>query len=358
MVRGLSVTGPSAGVGVAATDAALEEVRIHDTGGHGIDVIAQLSPTSLALRTVLVEGATELGVLVAGATVTLGSTSVRATRANDGGFLGVGVFARAGDGSQALEVPSVVLGDGVLLEDHFGAALSLSGAELAFTRSLVRDIVPQAGDDQAGFGIFGLPDPGTELPSTMALDQVVVERTHVGGVVMLEGELTAARLTVTDVLPNPSTPTSGAGVVFQLGSTGGASGAVSDSLIVRARGAGVLVAASDATVEGTRIVDSLPYDSEASFGDGVLVAAFDEQASLVLGGSRIEGSERAGVASFGGSVVIGDTMLDCNSIDLNGQDLGGTFSFEDLGGNVCGCDGQDHTCQNQGATLLPPAAPP
>ena len=357
VVRGLSITGPVAALGLAATDATFEEVRIHDTGGRGVDVISQVAPTSATLRRVLVEGAKDVGIFAVGATLVLDGTTVRGSLPNATGSLGVGLFARAGDGALALAIPSVVHAERSVVEGHFGAGISLSGGELVATRSVVRDIAPQAADGEDGFGVFAIEDPTVSLPSVISLDRVVVERTFAGGVVMQEGQLDATRLTVVDVGPNQATQAFGAGVAFQLGPAGGATGTLTDSTVVRAHGQGVFVAASEAIVERTYVRDTLPYDAEAAFGDGVLVAAFDEQASLAVHGSRVDNSVRAGVASFGAAVSVGETLMVCNSIDLNGQDLGGTSSFVDEGGNVCRCDGVDHACQLQGAALLPPTPP-
>ena len=52
-------------------------------------------------------------------------------------------------------------------------------------------------------------------------------------------------------------------------------------------------------------------------------------------------------------------MLECNTIDLNGETLFGVPSeFEDGGGNQCGCDGAIEPCRVLSANLEPPSVDP
>jgi len=357
VVRGLSLTGPGVAVGMAATDATFEQVWIHDTGGHGVDVIAQQSPTSATMHRVLIERAVELGVFVTGAQAVLDGVVIRETRPTAADALGLGLFARAGDGALALPMSAAVDIQGSVVRDNRAAALSLAGADLTARRTIVRDTQPQLADGEDGFGLLGIVQADGGFPSTAALDQVVVERAFAGGVVMQAGQLDASRLTVRDVQPNQATGAFGSGVSFQLGSDGAAAGTLVDSSVQRAHGEGVFVAGSDAVVERTIVRETLPYDASAALGDGLLVSAYDQAASLTVRGCRVEDNARAGVASFGADVAVGETMMICNAIDLNGQDIGGTFSFVDQGGNLCRCDDADRPCQLQGAALLPPEAP-
>jgi hypothetical protein len=65
------------------------------------------------------------------------------------------------------------------------------------------------------------------------------------------------------------------------------------------------------------VVLTLPHDLDASFGDGILVFAVAAPARAVVSGARVESSARAGIASFGGTVVIGASTLECNPIRLD-----------------------------------------
>ena len=84
-------------------------------------------------------------------------------------------------------------------------------------------------------------------------------------------------------------------------------------------------------------------------------------ATVTVTGTRIENSARAGLSNFGGEAVIGSNHFDCNAFDLNGETkyLGKSlpFSFENLGGNTCGCGSEQSHCKIVSSALeAPPPA--
>jgi len=86
-------------------------------------------------------------------------------------------------------------------------------------------------------------------------------------------------------------------------------------------------------------------------------------ASAHVSGTRIEGSARAGIANFAATVVLADSELECNGIHLDGEPLTvpeGTFpsSFDDLGGNRCGCGDVRTACTVLMSNLEPPSTLP
>lgn len=98
------------------------------------------------------------------------------------------------------------------------------------------------------------------------------------------------------------------------------------------------------------------------FGDGVaLLSVLDLSYEVATASMRrcvVANSQRAGVATFGGTIELADTRLECNTLDLDGEQFqGGGFLFTDLGGNRCGCAGEHHECQVV-TTLLQPPDPP
>jgi hypothetical protein len=135
---------------------------------------------------------------------------------------------------------------------------------------------------------------------------------------------------------------------------------VRSSLVENNRVFGVMVQGADATLDGLLVRNTLPLASDGSFGDGVVVvslvlASGPAEASAVVTNTRIENSARAGLASFGSHVTIGGSAMSCNAFDLDGEELDGfQFSFEDLGGNDCGCPEPFETCVAQSSSLLPP----
>jgi hypothetical protein len=81
-----------------------------------------------------------------------------------------------------------------------------------------------------------------------------------------------------------------------------------------------------------------------------------------LGDCELRSNTRVGVSSFGSTVKLRHSMLECNPIHLDGaqafdmlaQPLSVPFAFEDQGGNACGCDGTAVQCTVLSAGLDPP----
>jgi hypothetical protein len=112
-------------------------------------------------------------------------------------------------------------------------------------------------------------------------------------------------------------------------------------------------------VEATLVRDTKPRPSDGRFGDGIIAHGLFAPANLSIHASRIENSARAGIASFGSFVSLSDSRVQCAGFDLEGEILDGqNFSFDDGGGNACGCPTADHPCAVVSTNLDPPEIPP
>jgi hypothetical protein len=113
---------------------------------------------------------------------------------------------------------------------------------------------------------------------------------------------------------------------------------------------------SDATVERVAVSEHTNLTSSV-FGDGIVVWALDGNASGAIRTVHVHASARAAISAFGADISVATSLLACNAIDLNGDNLGAApFSFTDGGGNVCGCDGQAEECKLLSLDLEPPTA--
>jgi len=74
----------------------------------------------------------------------------------------------------------------------------------------------------------------------------------------------------------------------------------------------------------------------------------------------VESGARAGITSFSGTLLLSGSTLDCNPIQLDAETLPGPNSpapsFEDQGGNRCGCGEQTEECRVLSSNLAPPDA--
>ncbi len=167
---------------------------------------------------------------------------------------------------------------------------------------------------------------------------------------------------------------------FESCGPGGALGAINsilsvvDSDFVNLQGSGVTLVDSTANFLGSVINHARKYgigilrsyllfDSgwilntqsviNAKYGDGI--DAFSNSVAHVVN-SKIRSSARAGISAFGGSVVFGYNLFECNSIELAGEVFDGkSYVFSNLGGNKCGCPLTQPTfCSVQSPGLEPP----
>ena len=110
-----------------------------------------------------------------------------------------------------------------------------------------------------------------------------------------------------------------------------------------------------------------PRKFDGKFGDGVVAECSDnvivcqdgQNFALDYLPSGIEDSARAGVTTIGSNVSLTSVKFECNLIDLDAEDGGPSgcpnhpSSFDDAGGNVCGCDGANVACQVKSLNLDP-----
>src|SRR5205823_3957940 len=84
------------------------------------------------------------------------------------------------------------------------------------------------------------------------------------------------------------------------------------SLVANSYDVGVIVVSSDLVADGLLVRDSKASPADSLFGDGIAVFADTDVASGIITGSRVEHSDRAGISSFGASLTVSATTLECN----------------------------------------------
>jgi len=103
------------------------------------------------------------------------------------------------------------------------------------------------------------------------------------------------------------------------------------------------------TIKDNLIVNTHP-DHNGNFGDGIVLAVSNGE----LIDNYISSPARVGVSNFGSHVRLTDMNIFCATIHLAGNPmLGQDWSFEDLGGNLCGCGTLD-PCASKSVVLEPP----
>jgi hypothetical protein len=390
-VRDLAIRGPKRGVGITAAEVLLARVWIRDTGDTGLLATGELGPGRVTVEGALIEKATARGVLVGGAEAAISSSVIRDITPADGSAAGVvaGYFAGTASGSNlslegsvvegaaslgvlasasALTLRATVVRGGVqsvsalamyagvapvsttvtgsVIEGASGIGLFVAGHEARVAALTVRD---------ARRGLFVGPDAEAGTPGALRLGQTLLERLG-DGLTIASARVEIDGLLVRDVGGQSIGP---AGVVVgQLDGWPAAAARMTGSAVERVAGTGVFVAGGELELEGVRVT-STALTPAGLAGDAVVLFAGDsETAKLTLRGSHIVESARAGVASFAGAAAIEASAFECNLFDLNGEPHEGkSYTFTDVGGSVCGCEGERVQCAAQSSSLAPPPLP-
>jgi Right handed beta helix region len=381
-------------------------VREHSGGASfGRGVVAQASsstgePATLTIRDSVIEKNVDLGVFGFDATVDITGSVIRQTSSIPSGAFGRGVSMQAGATGSTLTMTQSVIADN---RDN-GLFLGSSSATLSQT-TIVGTLPAADPSEGAGSAI------STQLNDTGLRPHLELRESVVSG-----SDLATLLLRGTDAIVESSVITSlgrGRGLSTQVDMDSGEIGALELrwSVIEQTREVGLFIAGTDAIVEGTRVSDVATLDdvvgrgitvqveldteqtstgllrnvavdncfefgiavagatadmedvtvtntlaSSFGFGDGIAFAAEVHPASGSVTRAHIESSDRAGLSSFGATVAIADSRLECNAIDIDGELYNESdFAFDDHGGNVCGCDGVTDICKVTSTMLAPPS---
>ena len=155
-------------------------------------------------------------------------------------------------------------------------------------------------------------------PSTVAVRGSLIQENHEVGVFVQGSDATLETSVVTLTQPDGA-GLSGLGVSAQMHLDSGAHSTliVESSIIDQNRQANVAVLSSTGTIRSSLIRDALT-DQMATFGDGVVVISwFEERASALVSGTRIERSARAAVAAWGEDLAMGGSLFSCQAFDID-----------------------------------------
>ena len=405
-VRGLAITGAGSGVAIGAAEARLEDLWIHDLGGIGVNAVTGITtPSRVTISDVHVARVVDVGVLGLGAEVVANDVVVRDVALTSDGRFGRGwdVEAHMGqsaaltlDGAvvdrtiehgvyvsgSAAEVRRLVVrdvayntpidpGPGVtargndagvrsvlslsdaVIERSSQSGIYVAGSDAAIARLVVRDIVTDP-SGTSGEGIVTTTSPNSGVP-TLEVRRALVERTTALGVFTI-GPALVEGVWIRDVAPEVATGWFGRGQNSQADITAPAELTLRNSRIERVNDVAVAVFNGDGLVDNVAVAVVAPSIGDGAFGDGIAAFSGTFSAVVEIHGSEVREATRAGVGAFAAAVAMADTRLICNGIDLNGEDGTVPHRFDDLGGNVCGCE-QEEACKVLSTSLAPPGLP-
>jgi hypothetical protein len=311
-------------------------------------------PARVSLTRTIVERCYEEGVRATGAEVDLDAVLVRdvlPSAADDSFGRGVNAFVLDG------VAPRVSVRSSVIERTH-EAGINLAGGDLVVERSVVRDTRAQKAQGLVGYGIVAHPDADAQLPAgVVELRWSLIEGTEGVGVMVTAAGATLEGLVVRGGKTGPAGD-GGRGINVQLDAHARGSDATLQGLVLEDNSEfGLVVIDAAATVRSTRVTGTRSNALDL-FGDGVAVISQGPPASVDLARVLVEGSARAGLATFSALARITSTTFECNAIDLDGEQLGGPFELDDGGGNACGCEGTAVACTVLSSNMAPPTPLP
>lgn len=329
---GIAVTGPAIGIAISgAEDVHIEKVWVHDTLDRGVEMERTLGPTSLTLRSALIEQSHELGVHVSGSQLMLDGVVVRGTlplASNPQSGRGVSVQL---DPNASVATTAVVTRS--LIEDNREHGVFVAGSEATLEGVVIRRTLPSPGSQLFGRGIGIQASQATGAPASVTVTSSLVEDNHDVGVLVAGSQATLEGVVVRGTLPDASSRRSGRGVGIQqsLITALPASALVARSLIEDNHDLGVFVAGSDLTLEGVVIRRTLPRASDQASGRGVAVQpewTTGAPATAVVRGSLVEDNHDIGVVVFNADAAFEGIVVRRTAARASDQRFGRGILFE------------------------------
>jgi hypothetical protein len=340
-IRDLSISGDTFGVATAGAEALLERVRIHDTPNMGFGAFDTLGPTTITLRDALLENNGQAGIYIAGAEFTVERSEIRDPHTVQALALPISMIP-------GLSTTSHLAVSGSFVHGGKGAGVVVSGSTAVLEATAVHDTGPLESSQEDGEAVLAQRQ-AADPPTGIELRGVSIRRCHEAGLLAIDADVVVDATTVRDVKPEAASMDPGLGIAIQQ-STASYAASLSRTLVEATSGFGVMVAGASATIDAL-LVHGTPGANE---GDGILAVTLESAAHAELTRTRVEQWKRAGISSFGADIVLGSSVLECNTIQLDGELHQSGFTFEDAGGNVCGCNGETSPCKVVSSNLEPP----
>lgn len=354
------------GAAVELVGTAVRTTEPDDLGRNGRGIVVQQRPDSgmrgaLSARDSRIELSHDAGVFVDGSDARLERVVVSRTEPTGSGPGGMGLIAglQPSNGERA----SVTVQSSVIEHNHY-IGVSAYGVDLILERTAVRDTQPHPMIG-LGRGVEVAEREGTSEESRAVVRSCRIERNHEIGLLISGSQALLEDTWVHEIAP-AANGFYGRGVQVQFVPLSGvpSSATLSGCRVDTVRELALGVMASTATVERTALLQTAGSAFNGILGDGLAaVSSLALPVSVTVTASLLQDNARAGMASFGASVSLSDTALECNVLQLNGErdygllgePLSIPFMFDDLGGNRCGCGDLEEPCTVLSSGLVPPA---
>ena len=358
------------GLFASGSHATLHRTVIRDTLSHqpdllygqAIEVIPSSSAGQPGLLTVeesLIADNRSLAVSITGSEATFEKSIVRGTQPQEADKAG-GRGIEAGY-SHDIHGSSTLSLKGCLLEDNRDVALFVWGSTASIEDTTIRGTLAEQSSASAGRGIEAQNETEHDVAASIELLRSVVEDNHEAGVFVSGAKLLLDSSIVRRTLANETTGRHGYGVVIAPDGAKRSTATLTGSLLDGNHDAGLLLVGSDGEVTDSTVRGTLASPS-GKLGDGVL-ALMD--AHLRIATSEVRDNARAGAAALGSALTLQATWLSCNANDVVTEDLPSATpgaaslpaTLVDGANNACGCGEELTRCVAERPMLTSPVLP-
>jgi hypothetical protein len=311
-------------------------------GGRGINAQCHLGLNTCGRLTVvgsLVAGNRDMGIFAMGVDADIEGTLVRDTLSQQSD--GMGGRGIAGECNHHLNVCGRLNVSDSLVIRNRDLGIRAMGVQAAIQGSVVRDTLPQSGDQLNGMGIRSdcLIEAG--ICGSINVSRSVVANNSQMGISIMGGDASIEASVVKDTQPTPA-GFFGRGVGASCDELVGNCGTldVTGSVIVSNRAQGVLVVGMQASISESVIKDTLPWESDGTVGEGIAAqcdAAAGSCGSLAVSNCLVSGNRGGGIVAIGSETAIQDSIVRDSLPELSSGKFGGgiwTQCYPEVG--ACG----------------------
>lgn len=354
----------NAGIFFERSDAVLEGVAIRNTLAApkgNIDTALQIQygwgqgkASDVTVRGCLVDGVDGIGIGIVNSQASIEGTLVRGARPTPRrSGLGIGLIKFTN-----MDIPVNATINTSIIEDNVGFGFAVEAATANIEHSIIRRTQPTE-NGTSGRGILARNSVSLTESANLNLRGCLVEQNHESGMALFSSNATVEGSIVRGTQPSPA-GYSGMGIAALVteDTTIPSNLIVLTSIIEDNHQGGVIVGESTASIESSIVRNTKPEPSGA-YGDGILAyygSAVDVRDSDIMHNGR------AGIASFGSSMLVSTSRIACNPFDLEGEVFDGLpFSFDGSYGWWCTMRGANDcsaldacAVQSAGITAPPP----
>jgi hypothetical protein len=307
-IGGLGITGGTTGMVISnATDVVLDRLWVHSTASWGIDAEAYFGPPEFRLLGSLIEQCTAYGVHAGGAEAFVDASVVRDTQPTGteaGRGMSFQAYIPTALGTVGTLTRSVV-------EQNQEVGVLVAGADLTMESTVVRGTSPR--NQAAGRGIHVQANPANNAPSHIIVRTSFIAQNYEMGVNILGSEGTFEATVVRDTLPAASNGMSGRGISLEGDPASGPARLVANALLLdQNHEVGVALVGAEAELVGVvlRATQPRPFDGQAGIGAATYANTATQAPSLLtLRGSLVDQSHDMGLYLTGATVSVVGTVV-------------------------------------------------